>query len=188
VLPFDNMSDDTEQEYVADGLAEDITTMLSNLRWLFVVARNSAFTFKGRAVNIIDVGRELGVRYVLEGSVRKAGRRIRVTTQLIDASNGNHIWADRYGRILDDIFEIQDDITRKVVGMLETEIAGAEQVASLQRPASLDAWTAYQRGMSRMAKNYEPAELRQSVTDFETAVEQPPPPPAPGPQGHRPCR
>jgi TolB-like protein len=106
VLPFDNMSDDTEQEYVADGLAEDITTMLSNLRWLFVVARNSAFTFKGRAVNIIDVGRELGVRYVLEGSVRKAGRRIRVTTQLIDASNGNHIWADRYGRILDDIFEI----------------------------------------------------------------------------------
>jgi len=170
VLPFNNMSGDPEQEFLADGLAEDITTLLSNLRWLFVVARYSAFTYKGQVVNITDVGRDLGVRYVLEGSVRKAGKRIRVTAQPIDAADGNHIWAERYDRVIEDIFEIQDDITRNIVGMLETEIASVEQVASLQRPANLDAWTAYQRGMSGLANSYDPAELGQSIADFETAV------------------
>ncbi len=171
VLPFDNLSNDAEQEFLADGLAEDITTMLSNLRWLFVVARNSAFTYKNQAVNITDVGRELGVHYVLEGSVRKAGDRIRVTAQLIEAREGNHIWADRYDRVLLDIFEIQDDITSNIVGMLETEISSAEQAASLQRPANLDAWAAYQRGMSGLGNHYEPEMQKQAITDFGTAIE-----------------
>ena len=170
VLSFDNMSGDPEQEFLADGLAEDITTMLSSLRWMFVIARNSAFTYKGQTVNIAQVGRELGVRYVLEGSVRKAGNRVRVNAQLIEAASGTHLWADKYDREIDDIFAIQDDITRSIVGMLETEIANAEQVASLQRPASLDAWTAYHRGMSHLAKNYVPEDLKQSVADFSTAV------------------
>ena len=136
MLPFDNMSGDPEQEFLADGLAEDITTALSSLRWLFVVARNSAFTYKGQAVDVTQVGRDLGVRYVLEGSVRRAGNRIRVTAQLIDAASGNHVWADRFDRVLEDIFDIQDEITRQIVGMLETEIASAEQAASLLRPAT----------------------------------------------------
>jgi adenylate cyclase len=171
VLPFDSMSSDAEQEFLADGLAEDITTMLSNLRWMFVIARNSAFSYKGQTVSIAQVGRELGVRYVLEGSVRKAGNRIRVNAQLIEAASGNHLWADKYDREIDDIFAIQDDITKSIVGMLETEIANAEQVASLQRPANLDAWTAYQRGMSGLAKNYVPEDLKQSLADFSTAVD-----------------
>src|SRR5262249_26780663 len=110
VLPFQNMSGDAEQEYFADGMVEDIITGLSRIKWLFVIARNSTFVYKGRSVDIKQVGRELGVRYVLEGSVRKTAGRVRITTQLIDAEKGGHIWAERYDRAIDDIFALQDDI------------------------------------------------------------------------------
>ena len=113
VLPFVNMSGDPEQEYFADGITEDIITGLSKLRWFFVIARNSSFTYKGKAVDVKRVARELGVRYVLEGSVRKGGNRVRITAQLIDAATGNHIWADRYDGDLTDVFALQDEITRK---------------------------------------------------------------------------
>ena len=118
VLPFTNMSGDAEQEYFSDGITEDIITELSRFRNLFVIARNSSFTYKGRAVDVKKVGRELGVAYVLEGSVRRAGNRVRITAQLIDAETGNHVWADRFDRELTDVFAVQDEITFKIVGML----------------------------------------------------------------------
>ena len=116
VLPFQNMSGDPEQEYFADGMVEEITTALSRIRSLFVIARNSAFTYKGRAVDVRQVGRELGVRYVLEGSVRKAGSRVRITGQLVDAATGAHLWADRFDGTLEDVFDLQDQVTASVVG------------------------------------------------------------------------
>jgi adenylate cyclase len=118
VLPFQNMSGDPEQEYFADGVVEDIITALSRFKALFVTARNSSFTYKGRAVDVKQVGRELGVRYVLEGSVRKSANRLRITGQLIDAATGTHLWADRYDGALDDVFELQDKITASVVGIV----------------------------------------------------------------------
>ena len=118
VLPFTNLSVDPEQDYFADGMVEEITTALSRLRWLFVIARNSSFTYKGRAVDVKQVGRELGVRYVLEGSVRKASNRVRITGQLIDASTGAHIWADRFDGVIEDIFDLQDQVTASVVGAI----------------------------------------------------------------------
>ncbi len=148
VLPFDNMSDDPEQEYFSDGITEDIITGLSTLRWLFVIARNSSFTYKGRAVDVKDVARDLGVRYVLEGSVRKAGERVRVTAQLIEATTGNHVWAQRYDRLLDDIFDLQDEITQTIVGAIEPELAVAERERVVREtPNNLDAWDRYQRGL-----------------------------------------
>ena len=126
VLPFDNMSDDPDQEYFADGMAEDIITALSRCAWLFVIARNSSFTYKGRAVDIRQVGRELGVRYVLEGSVRRGGNRVRFTAQLIEATSGTHIWADRIDGELSDIFALQDHITEKVIGSIEPNLQLAE--------------------------------------------------------------
>lgn len=147
VLPFQNMSGDPEQEYFVDGVSEDITTALSRLRWLFVIARNSSFTYKGRAVDVKQVARELGVRYVLEGSVRKGGRRIRVTAQLIDGSTGNHVWADRYDRELADIFDLQDEITSTITARLGTSIERAEIDASARKsPSSLGAYDYYLRG------------------------------------------
>jgi adenylate cyclase len=141
VLPFVNMSGDPEQEYFADGISEDLITGLSKLRWFFVIARNSSFTYKGKAVDIKRAARELGVRYVLEGSVRKGGNRVRITAQLIDASTGNHIWADRYDGELTDIFELQDEITRKVVAAIEPKLLEAEAVRSRARsPEDLGAW------------------------------------------------
>jgi adenylate cyclase len=125
VLPFVNMSGDLEQEYFADGISEDIITGLSKLRWLFVIARNSSFTYKGKAVEMKRVARELGVRYVLEGSVRKGGNRVRITAQLIDAGTGNHIWADRYDGELTDVFALQDEITRKAVAAIEPNLLEA---------------------------------------------------------------
>jgi adenylate cyclase len=119
VLPFANMSGDPEQEYFADGITEDIITGLSKLRWFFVIARNSSFTYKGKAVDVKRAARELGVRYILEGSVRKGGNRVRITAQLIDAATGNHIWADRYDGELADVFALQDEITKKVVAAIE---------------------------------------------------------------------
>ena len=124
VLPFANMSGDPEQEYFADGISEDIITGLSKLRWFFVIARNSSFTYKGKAVDVKRVARELGVRYVLEGSVRKGGNRVRITTQLIDAATGNHLWADRYDGDLTDVFALQDEITKKVVAAIEPRTPG----------------------------------------------------------------
>jgi adenylate cyclase len=148
VLPFTNMSADPDQEYFADGIAEDIITALSRFPSLFVIARNSSFTYKGRAVDVKQVGRELGVRYVLEGSLRKAGNRIRVTAQLIDSTTGMHVWADRYDRDLADIFAVQDEITTAVTVAIAPAIADAElQRAMRKPPGSLDAWGAYQRGL-----------------------------------------
>ena len=146
VLPFQNMSGDPEQQYFADGMVEEITTALSRFKWLFVIARNSSFTFKGKAVDIKEVGRRLGVRYVLEGSVRKASGKVRITGQLIDAVTGTHIWVDRFERDLTDIFALQDEVTVAVVSaiqpkLLQTEIA----MATRQRPENLTAYDCYLR-------------------------------------------
>ncbi len=141
VLPFANMSGDPEQEYFADGISEDIITGLSKLRWFFVIARNSSFVYKGKADDVKRVARELGVRYVLEGSVRKGGNRVRITAQLIDASTGSHIWADRYDGELTDIFALQDEITKKVVAAIEPKLLEAEGIRSQNRsPEDFGAW------------------------------------------------
>ena len=148
VLPFENMSDDAGQEFLADGVAEDIITALSRLRWLFVIARNSTFAYKGASPDVREVARDLGVRYVLEGSVRRAGNRVRVTGQLIDATTGNHIWAERYDRDIEDIFALQDEITTAIVRAVDPEIQGAEQERALRKhPENLTAWDHYQRGL-----------------------------------------
>jgi adenylate cyclase len=141
VLPFANLSGDPEQEYFADGLAEDILTRLALWRWLPVIARNSSFGFKGRAIDVKAVGRALGARYVLEGSVRRAGNRLRVTGQLIDAETGHHLWAERYDRVLEDLFAIQDELTDGIVGALEGAVGRAEaERAHRKPPGRLDAW------------------------------------------------
>jgi TolB-like protein len=141
VLSFVNMSGDAEQDYFADGMVEDIITGLSRIRWLFVIARNSSFTYKGRAVDVKQVGREFGVRYVLEGSVRKVGSRVRITGQLIDAEDGSHLWAERYDRDLTDVFALQDEITVSVVAAIEPNLRRAEiERVKRKRPDSLDAY------------------------------------------------
>ena len=170
VLPFQNMSGDPEQEYFADGIVEDIITALSRFRSLFVIARNSSFTYKGRAVDIKQVGRELGVRYVLEGSVRKGGNRMRITAQLIDATSGAHVWADRYDRDPSDIFAVQDEITASVAGIIEPALADAEQQRVLRKPPdSLDAWEAYQRGLWHFNR-YSPEENKTALNFFRQAI------------------
>jgi adenylate cyclase len=151
VLPFENMSDDPKQEYFADGMVEEITTALSRFKWLFVIARNSSFTFKGKAVDVKEVGRRLGVRYVLEGSVRKTSGKVRITGQLIDAVTGAHIWADRFERDLMDVFALQDEVTVAVVSaiqpkLLQTEIA----MAARRRPESLTAYDLYLRARQQL--------------------------------------
>jgi adenylate cyclase len=153
VLAFTNMSGDPEQEYFSDGIADDIITELSRNHSLFVIARNSSFTHRGRAVDIRQVARELGVRYVLEGSVRRGGERVRVNAQLIDAETGNHIWAERYDRDLAEMFAVQDEITLAVTRAIGTVVAVAEQRRALRRPhRSLTAWEAYQRGLWHLMK------------------------------------
>jgi TolB-like protein len=134
VLPFTNMSGDPEQDYFADGIAEDIITALSRFKSLFVIARNSSFTYKGRAVDVKQVGRELGVRYVLEGSVRKAANRVRITGQLVDTATGAHLWADRFDGSLDDIFDLQDQVTESVVGAIAPAVEKAEIERAKRRP------------------------------------------------------
>ena len=152
VLPFTNLSGDPDQEFFGGGIAEDILTDLAKLRWLFVIARNSSFTFRGKAVDVRAVSRELGVRYVLEGSVRRAGNRIRVTAQLIDATTGAHVWASRYDRDLADIFAVQDEITAAIAAAIAPAIIDAEQQRALRKSAErLDAWEAYHRGMWHVA-------------------------------------
>ncbi|MEE8196804.1 MAG: tetratricopeptide repeat protein [Acidiferrobacterales bacterium] len=149
VLPFNNLSGDPDQEYFADGMTEDIITGLSRFRSLFVIARNSTFAYKGRSPDVREVVRDLGVRYVLEGSIRQRGNRIRVTGQLIDAASGNHIWAERYDRGLDDIFAVQDQITEAIVAAIEPHIGHRERERAQRKPpSSLDAWGLYQRGLA----------------------------------------
>jgi adenylate cyclase len=149
VLPFANMSGDSEQEYFVDGMVEEIITALSGIRWLFVIARNSTFTYKGRAVDVKEVGRELGVRYVLEGSVRKAGGRVRITAQLIDALSGTHLWADRFDGSLADVFDLQDKVALSVAGVIEPALQAAEMRRSAARPTTdLSAYDLYLRALA----------------------------------------
>jgi adenylate cyclase len=150
VLPFQNMSGDAEQEYFADGMVEDIITALSRFTSLFVIARNSSFTYKGRAVDIKQVGRELGVRYVLEGSVRKAAGRVRISGQLIEASSGAHLWAEKFDGALEDVFELQDTVTERVVGAIETSVNQAEITRARAKPTSnLDAYDYFLRALQQ---------------------------------------
>jgi TolB-like protein/class 3 adenylate cyclase/Flp pilus assembly protein TadD len=161
VLPFQNMSGDPEQEYFADGIVEDIITALSRVKWFFVIARNTSFTYKGKHVDIRQVGRELGVRYVLEGSIRKSGNRVRITGQLIEASTGNHVWADKFEGALEDVFELQDRITETVVAAIEPSLQVAEIRRSSFKPTdNLDAYDLYLRALSQ---HY--AHSRQSVDE-----------------------
>ncbi len=164
VLPFDNMSGDPDQEHFADGISEDLITGLSHIRWLFVIARNSTFVYKHRAVDVKQVSRELGVRYVLEGSVRRAGNRLRISAQLIDAMTGGHHWAERYDRELGDIFAMQDEITRSVAAAIEPHLLAAEGVRALSRSADdLGAWELVARAQTHF--------WRLSRPDYEAAIE-----------------
>jgi adenylate cyclase len=163
VLPFANMSGDPEQEYFVDGMVEEIITALSRIRWLFVLARNSSFTYKGQAVDVKQVGRELGVRYVLEGSVRKAGQRVRITGQLIDAATGAHLWADRFDGSLEDVFDLQDKVASSVAGVIEPALQAAETARSAARPtADLTAYDLYLRAYAMVlgSKRQVPEALR----------------------------
>jgi len=163
VLPFANLSGDPEQEYFADGMVEEIITALSRIRWLFVIARNSSFTYKGQAVDVKQVGRELGVRYVLEGSVRKSGGRVRITAQLIDALSGTHLWADRFEGPPEDVFELQDKVASSVAGVIEPTLQAAETARSVARPTDdLTAYDLYLRGsaMFRSSARQAPEALR----------------------------
>ena len=167
VLPFTNMSGDPEQEYFSDGISEDIITDLSKIAGLTVIARNSSFTFKGRSVDIREVGKELGVRSVLEGSIRRASNRVRITAQLIDATNGAHLWADRYDRDLTDIFEVQDDVTRRIVDALKVTLSPAEntRLADSGTP-NIEAYDCYLRGREVMAVNPKNRERFEQATKF----------------------
>ena len=151
VLPFTNMSGDPEQEYFADGMVDDIITALSHFKALFVIARNSSFTYKGRAVDVKQVGRELGVRYVLEGSVRKAANRVRITGQLVDTATGAHLWAERFDGGLGDVFDLQDQVTESVVGAIAPAVEKAEIERAKRKPTeSLDAYALYLRGLAKV--------------------------------------
>jgi adenylate cyclase len=153
VLPFANLSGDAEQEYFADGISEDIITALSRISWFFVIARNTTFTYKGKAVDVRQVARELGVRYVLEGSVRKSGNRIRITGQLVDGKTGNHLWAEKYDRHLEDVFAVQDEITENIAGALEPQLAVAENTRSKRKAKqNLDAWDLVIQALARIGE------------------------------------
>jgi adenylate cyclase len=171
VLAFANLSGDPEQEYFADGIVEDILSALSRLRWLFVIARQSSFSYKGLAVEVKRIGRELGVRYVVEGSVRKSGNRVRVAAQLIEAETGAHIWADRYERDLGDIFALQDEITERIVAAIKPSVKSVEvKRARAKTTENLSAYDFYLRALS----HYYPADRGGSQTRRNV-----------GAQGHR---
>jgi adenylate cyclase len=170
VLPFTNMSGDPEQEYFSDGIADEIITELSRSRSLFVIARNSSFTYRGRAVPTKEIAHELGVRYVLEGSVRRSGGRVRVIAQLIDAETGNHIWAERYDREVGEVFAVQDEITAAAIAAILPVVTDAEQRRALRRPPeSLGAWEAYQRGLWHYGKA-NVADNGRAMEFFERAI------------------
>jgi adenylate cyclase len=172
VLPFQNMSGDPEQEYFADGIAEDIITALSRFKELFVIARNSSFTYKGRAVDVKQVGRELGVRYVLEGSVRKAANRVRITGQLVDTAAGAHLWAERFDGGLGDIFDLQDQVTESVVGAIAPAVEKAEIERAKRKPTeSLDAYTLYLRGLARSYQFASRQANDEALRLFNSAIE-----------------
>ena len=171
VLPFTNMGGDIDQDYFADGITEDIITALSKWRSFPVIARNSSFTYKGRSVDVRQVGRELGVRYVLEGSVRKAGNRVRVTAQLIDAADGAHLWAERYDRELVDVFAIQDEISQRIAAVVEPELGRHEQrLSSAKAPTNLEAWDCLHRGM-HLIYRFTRAAIAAARPCFERAIE-----------------
>jgi TolB-like protein len=171
VLPFENMSGDPEQEYFGDGLVDDIITALSRFRALFVIARTSSFTYKGKTVDIKQVGAELGVRYVLEGSVRKAGARLRINGQLIDVTTGAHLWADRFDGALDDIFDLQDKVTRQVVGAIAPEVDRAEIERARRRSVgNIDAVTAYYRGLPHIQFPTSPENNEAALRNFNAAI------------------
>ena len=174
VLPFQNMSGDPEQEYFTDGMVEDIITALSRIRWLFVIARNSSFTYKGQAIDVKQVGRELGVRYVLEGSVRKASGRVRITAQLIEAFSGAHLWADRFDGSLEDVFELQDEVAVSVAGIIEPTLQAAEIRRSVERPTNdLTAYDLYLRALS-LAFSWERSGIAQALELLHQAIERDP--------------
>jgi TolB-like protein/class 3 adenylate cyclase len=171
VLPFDDLSDKHDQEYFADGMVEEIVTALSRMRWLFVIARNSSFAYKGRAVDVKLVGRELGVRYILEGSVRKAGNRVRISAQLIDAATGAHLWADRFDGALEDIFDLQDQVTARVVGAIAPMLEQAEIERARRKPTdSLDAYDHYLRGVASFHQWTKEANA-EALSSFSRAIE-----------------
>ena len=171
VLAFQNLSGDAEQEYFADGVVEDIITALSRIRWLFVIARNSSFTYKGRAVDVKQISRELGVRYVLEGSVRRAANRVRITGQLIDAAAGTHLWAERFEGSLDDIFELQDQVATSVVGAIAPQLERAEIERAKRKPTEhLGAYDYYLRGMADLHRGTREA-IDEALRLFEKAIE-----------------
>jgi TolB-like protein/class 3 adenylate cyclase len=173
VLPFQNMSGDPEQDYFADGMVEEIITALSRIRWLFVIARNSSFTYKGQAVDIKQVGRELGVRYVLEGSVRKATSRVRITGQLIDAETGAHLWADRFDGSLEDVFDLQDKVASSVAGVIEPALQTAETARSAGRPtADLTAYDLYLRAYALLWSSAR--QIPEALRLMERAIERDP--------------
>jgi TolB-like protein/Tfp pilus assembly protein PilF len=170
VLPFSNLSGDSEQDYLADGMVDDIITGLARINWLFVIARNSTFTYKGRAVDVKQVGRELGVRYVLEGSIRKAGGSVRVTAQMIDALTGAHVWADRYDRSSDDIFALQDEIALSAVGAIAPSVRRAEiDRVKRKRPDSLDAYDLVLRAQPDVDSGM-PAQVTRALVLLEQAL------------------
>jgi adenylate cyclase len=174
ILPFDNMSSDPEQEFFAEGIAEDIITELSKFHSLFVIARNSSFTFKGKALEAKEIGKRLGVRYIVEGSVRRAGNRVRITAQLIDAVDDTHLWADRYDRSLEDIFAVQDEVTHAIVTTIEPHLADTErQRARRMPPESLDAWESYQRGLWHLYQ-YTVEDVVQGLAFMERTLERDP--------------
>lgn len=174
VLPFENMSEDPTQEFFSDGLTEDIISLLSRIRWMFVIARNSTFAYKHQSRNVTQIGRELGVQYVLEGSVRKAGDRIRVNAQLIDAETDSHIWAERYDRKLIDIFDLQDDLSAAIIAETSAELAGSERQKAHRDPSPhLDAWELYQRGMWHFYK-HSTEDLAEGQRLFQSAIDRAP--------------
>jgi TolB-like protein len=173
-LPFQNMSGDPEQEYFADGMVEDIITALSRFESLFVIARNSSFTYKGKAVDIKQVGRELGVRYVLEGSVRKSGLKVRITGQLIDAASGTHLWADRFDGSLEDIFDLQDQVATSVVGLITPRVEQAEIERIKRKPTEkLDAYDIYLQGLAELYR-FSKASISEALRLFGLAIERDP--------------
>jgi TolB-like protein/class 3 adenylate cyclase len=173
VLPFANISGDPEQEYFADGMVEEIITALNRIRWLFVIARNSSFTYKGQAVDVKQVGRELGVRYVLDGSVRKAGNRVRITGQLIDAATGAHLWADRFDSLIEDVFELQDKVASSVAGVIEPALQAAETARSANRPTNdLTAYDLYLRAYAMYLSSAR--QIPEALRLMEQAIERDP--------------
>ncbi|HEX2134581.1 MAG TPA: adenylate/guanylate cyclase domain-containing protein [Microvirga sp.] len=171
VLPFTNSSHDPEQEFFVDGITDDLITVLSHYRWFFVIARNSSFAYKGRSIDAKQVAQELGVRYILEGSVRRAGSRVRINGQLVDAESGNHLWAERYELDLSDIFAVQDEITQSVVAAIEPELLMAEGQRAIRRPpANLDAFECYQRGMWHFHQ-FTSGDNREAETWLRRAIE-----------------